>query len=113
MLFFPDFVFIFVVVDVGFSIYLGWVTAASILNVSVALVSSGVNPLETVVWTGEGWACLVLSVAAVLALTMLATRRDVCYPLVLVWALSAIVANNSTPDQSIPTNPVRSEQVSH
>ena len=101
-----DSIFIFLIVDVGFSIYLGWVTVASIVNVSVALVTSGVNPMETEFWTAEGWACFMLSAAAVLALTMLATRHDLGYPLVLVWALSAIVANNSNPDVE-----VRSEQV--
>jgi hypothetical protein len=86
-----DSVFTFLVVDVAFSIYLGWVTVATILNVSVALVASEVASGG---WTAEGWACVMLAAAAVFALLVLTTRRDLCYPLVLVWALSAIVSNS-------------------
>eukprot|EP01050_Picozoa_sp_SAG11_P012257 SAG11_NODE_1353_length_5128_cov_3.658183_2_plen_376_part_00 len=86
-----DSIFTFLVVDVAFSIYLGWVTVATILNVSVALVSSAVTSGG---WTAEGWTCVMLATAAVLALLVLTTRRDVCYPLTLVWALSAIVFNS-------------------
>ena len=82
----------FFAVDIAFSLYLGWVTVATILNTSVAMVASGITP-ETVGWSAVGWACVMLSTAAVLALYMLATRQDLSYPLVLIWALSAIVAN--------------------
>lgn len=77
-------------VHLPFSVYLGWITVASIANVASALVS--VN------WDDFGisettWAVLVLAVALIIALAVLATRRDVAYDLVITWALLGIMAN--------------------
>jgi benzodiazapine receptor len=79
-------------VHVPFSVYLGWITIASIANVSVTLVS--VN------WNGFGispemWATLVVVVALVITLLVLATRRDIAYGLVIVWALIGIAVKQS------------------
>jgi len=79
-------------VHVPFSVYLGWITIASIANVAAALVS--VN------WDGFGispetWAILVLAVALIIALAMIFTRKDIAYTLVIVWALAGIATNQS------------------
>lgn len=79
-------------VHVPFSVYLGWITIASIANVSVALVS--VN------WNGFGigqeiWATLIIIVALVITLLVLATRRDIAYGLVIIWALIGIAVKQS------------------
>ena len=79
-------------VHVPFSVYLGWITIASIANVAAALVS--VN------WDGFGisletWAALVLIVALAVTLLVVATRRDVAYGLVIVWALVGIAVRQS------------------
>ena len=79
-------------VHVPFSVYLGWITIASIANVATALVSVG--------WDGFGlspetWAILVLAVALIIALAMILTRRDIAYTLVIVWALAGIAINQS------------------
>ncbi len=79
-------------VHVPFSVYLGWVTIATIANISVALVSLG--------WDGFGlslqvWAILVLTVALILDLAVLATRRDIAYSLVFIWALVGIGVNQT------------------
>jgi benzodiazapine receptor len=81
-----------VFVHLPFSVYLGWITAASIANVASALVSVG--------WDGVGladetWAVLVIAVALFITLAVIATRRDVAYSLVLVWALIGIAVNQS------------------
>ncbi len=79
-------------VHVPFSVYLGWITIASIANVAVTLVS--------VSWDGFGvsqetWAALILIVALVIALLVVATRKDVAYGLVIIWASLGIAARQS------------------
>ena len=81
-----------VFVCLPFSVYLGWITVASIANVASALVS--------IQWAGFGladktWAVLVIAVALLITLVVIATRRDVAYSLVLVWALIGIAVNQS------------------
>jgi benzodiazapine receptor len=79
-------------VHVPFSVYLGWITIASIANVSVALVSVG--------WDGFGiaqetWAALIVIVALLITLLVIATRKDVAYGLVVIWALVGIAVKQS------------------
>jgi benzodiazapine receptor len=79
-------------VHLPFSVYLGWITVASIANVAAALVS--VN------WDGFGlandtWGVLVIAVALLITLTVVATRRDAAFGLVLIWALAGIAAKQS------------------
>jgi translocator protein len=74
-------------VHLPFSVYLGWITVASIANVATALVSlnwngGGISP--------ETWAILVVAVALVITSLMLITRKDVAYSLVIIWALVGI-----------------------
>ena len=81
-----------VFVHLPFSVYLGWITVASIANVSSALVS--------IQWGGFGlandmWAVLVIAVAFLITLAVIATRKDVAYSLVIVWALVGIAVNQS------------------
>jgi benzodiazapine receptor len=75
-----------------FSVYLGWITIASIANVSVTLVSIG--------WDGFGigvetWATLIVIVALAITLLVLAARKDIGYGLVIVWALIGIAVKQS------------------
>jgi benzodiazapine receptor len=79
-------------VHVPFSVYLGWVTIATIANISVTLVSVG--------WDGFGislqtWAILVLALAVILDLAVIATRRDIAYSFVFIWALVGIGVNQA------------------
>jgi benzodiazapine receptor len=79
-------------VHLPFSVYLGWISIATIANVSVALTAAG--------WDGWGipdatWAVAIISVALVLTLAMLATRKDVAFSLVVVWALVGILSKQS------------------
>jgi benzodiazapine receptor len=86
-------------VHVPFSVYLGWITIASIANVAVFLVSEN--------WDGFGispvtWATLIIIVALAITVLVLATRRDIAYGLVIIWALTGIAVNQSG-NQSIVT----------
>jgi len=81
-----------VFVRLPFSVYLGWITVASIANVASALVA--------VKWDGFGlandvWAVIVIAVALLITLGVIATRKDVAYSLVIVWALVGIAVNQS------------------
>jgi len=78
-----------VLVHVPFSVYLGWITVATIANVSVALTAAG--------WDGGGvqpvdWAVVVIAVAVLIAVIAVVTRKDVAYSLVIVWALFGIMS---------------------
>ncbi len=71
-----------------FSIYLGWITVATIANVTALLVS--------VSWDGFGisdeiWTMIILLIATAIVLSVVITRRDVIYGLVPVWAFIGIL----------------------
>jgi hypothetical protein len=75
-----------------FSIYLGWITVATVANAAHVLVDAG--------WTGEPlpallWLIVMYVVALALATLMALTQRDVAYLLVLVWAFAGIAVNYS------------------
>lgn len=79
-------------VDVMFSVYLGWITVATVANITDWLYFVG--------WDGFGvpaqaWAVIMLAVASLLGLAMALTRRDVGYLAVLVWAFIGIAVKQS------------------
>jgi hypothetical protein len=86
-------------VQVPFSIYLGWITVATIANVTSLLDYLG--------WGGWGiapeiWAAIMLVAGTVIASAVSITRGDVAYVLVIVWAFAGIVVKHSgTPLVSI------------
>jgi benzodiazapine receptor len=74
-----------------FSIYLGWISVATVANISYLLVDSG--------WDGWGidaeiWTVVMMFVATILARIFLHREHDVNYVFVFIWALVGIgVAN--------------------
>ena len=79
-------------IHLPFSVYLGWITVASIANVAATLVSLN--------WDGFGispeiWANLVVAVALLITILMLITKKDVAYSLVIIWALVGIGVKQS------------------
>lgn len=79
-------------VHLPFSVYLGWITIASIANVTVALVSASWNGLGI---SPETWANLIIIVALLIALLVIATRKDIAYGLVIIWAFVGIAVKQS------------------
>lgn len=79
-------------VDVPFSIYLGWITVATVANVTDVLYHLGWNgaPLSP-----QLWAVIMLVVATALAVAMSFTRRDIAYVLVIVWAFVGIAVKQA------------------
>lgn len=76
-------------VRVPFSIYLGWITVATVANVTAVL--------DFVQWDGwgippEAWFIIVSVVVLAIVLAVLATRRDIAYALVIPWAYVGIYA---------------------
>ncbi|MEL7435572.1 MAG: TspO/MBR family protein, partial [Chloroflexota bacterium] len=78
-------------VHVPFSIYLGWISVATVANFSTALFDSGSITAFAGIDSAT-WAAIMMGVAAVLAFGMLALRRDLAYALVIVWATVGINA---------------------
>ncbi len=79
-------------VHLPFSIYLGWISVATVANVSVVLYTAGWNggPLSP-----EAWTAIMIIVAAALGLAMILTRNEVAYPLVIIWSLVGIAVARS------------------
>jgi len=81
-----------------FSIYLGWISVATIANITALLVDIGVGGLGL----GEAlWAVIVILVAIALSVTMIFNRRDVFYGLVVAWALLGIYLKRSAATEVI------------
>lgn len=86
---------------VPFSIYLGWITVATVANVT--------SLLDYLKWDGFGlapeiWMGIVLVAVLVIATLMNVTRRDVAYALVILWALAGIsVKHAAVAAVAIPT----------
>ena len=79
-------------VDVMFSVYLGWITVATVANFTAWLYFVG--------WNGFGipaqtWAVIMLAIASLLGLVMALTRQDVGYLAVLVWAFIGIAVKQT------------------
>lgn len=79
-------------VRVPFSIYLGWISVATIANAAVVLL--------TLNWNGFGlppqtWTAVVITVAALLGALMSWFRHDWVYGLVLVWAFTGIAVKQA------------------
>ena len=76
-----------------FSIYLGWISVATIANISYWLTY-----IEWNQWglTAESWTIIMMTISCILAIIFLRRQQDVAYVLVFIWALIGIgVANLS------------------
>jgi benzodiazapine receptor len=79
-------------VHTPFSVYLGWVSVATIANVSDAL--------DYLKWSGWGvppqwWAVIMLIIGVGLAFAMGLTRGDAAFMLVIIWAFAGIAVKQS------------------
>jgi hypothetical protein len=83
-------------VHLPFSVYLGWITIATIANATALLVNINWNA-----WgLGEQfWAVAVIVVGIAIALSVLFTRKDAYYCLVVDWALAGILIKRLSPTE--------------
>ncbi len=74
-------------ISTPFSIYLGWITVATVANVAQLLYVSGWRggPISQPVWT-----IVMLIIGAILGVFMIFLRNEFAYPLVLSWAFVGI-----------------------
>jgi hypothetical protein len=89
-------------VHLPLSVYLGWISVATIANITAMLVylkcnAFGISP--------QFWAVTVIAVGIILALVMLIQRKDIFYALVVDWALLGILlkrlSESDTPAQYV------------
>lgn len=81
-----------------FSIYLGWLSVATIANISYVLVD--------IKWEGFGlsditWTIMMLFVATILAIVFRVKYNDWLYPLVFVWAFIGIGVQNGSNESAV------------
>lgn len=81
-----------------FSVYLGWISVATIANISYFLKYIG--------WDGFGlsnvtWTFIMLIVASILAVGFFRKNKDPIYPLVLIWAFIGIGFKNADSHPSV------------
>lgn len=79
-------------VHIPFSVYLGWISVATIANASQLLYYLG--------WNGWGippeiWAVIMLAAGVVISAAMSLTRADIAYSLVLIWAYVGIAVEQA------------------
>jgi len=79
-------------VDVPMSVYLGWISVATVANITSWLYS--IN------WNGFGispqvWAVIMLVVASLVGVLMAISRKDSGYLFVFVWAFAGIAVKQS------------------
>ncbi|MDF1497288.1 MAG: tryptophan-rich sensory protein [Patescibacteria group bacterium] len=82
-------------VRLPFSIYFGWITVATIANITVFLVSLN--------WNGFGlsdqvWAVIILLVGAGIGIWRMMKDRNIAYGLVIVWAYLGILLKHVSED---------------
>ncbi|MYL50461.1 tryptophan-rich sensory protein [Halobacillus litoralis] len=84
-----------------FSVYLGWISVATIANISYYLTYIG--------WDGFGisasvWTVLLMIVGTLLAVFFMKSQDDWVYPLVFVWAFIGIGVKNQGSDVPLVVN---------
>ncbi|WP_461206027.1 hypothetical protein [Clostridium sp. DL1XJH146] len=77
-----------------FNIYFGWITIATIANVTTFLVSIG--------WDGFGlsevlWTRLIIAVGLIIAVATIVKNSDIAYGLVIIWAYIGILIKHKSP----------------
>jgi hypothetical protein len=79
-------------VRLPFSVYFGWITVATVANITAWLVS--------IRWSGwglsePGWAVVIIAVAAAIGTATMLRNRDIAYGLVLLWAFLGILIKHT------------------
>lgn len=70
-----------------FSIYFGWITVATIANVTTLLVDWNWNGWGL---SGEAWTIIILLVGVAIAVATMMSNKDIAYGLTVLWAYFGI-----------------------
>jgi hypothetical protein len=76
---------------VPFGLYLGWISVATIVNISVMAKYSGWYLLG---WSEQSWLLVMTTVGFALAVLISSSTRNLFYSLVFVWAYVAIAVRH-------------------
>ena len=91
-----------ILANIPFSVYLGWITIATIANTTALFVKINWNKFGL---SEQVWAVLVIAVGIIITLSILFSRNDIFYCLVVNWAFAGILlkrlADSSMPDQLV------------
>jgi hypothetical protein len=82
-----------IAIDTPINVYLGWISVATIANITALLVHIGWQGLPL---SASTWAIIMLSIGATLAVFMLFRRKNYAYALVVIWAYYGIYAKRQT-----------------
>lgn len=75
-------------ISLPFDVYFGWITIATIANITVFLVSIGWNGFGLVDYV---WATIILLVGALIGILRIIKDKSIAYGLVLIWAYFGIL----------------------
>jgi len=80
-------------IKLPFSVYFGWITIATIANITTFLVSIG--------WNGFGvsevtWTIIIIIVGVIIAALTIIKFKDVAYGLVIIWAYMGIYIKHTS-----------------
>ena len=79
-------------IDVPMSLYLGWISVATIANITSWLYSINWNGFGI---SPQAWAVIMLVVASLVGVLMALSRKDSGYLFVFVWAFAGIAVKQS------------------
>jgi len=91
-----------ILVNIPFSVYLGWITIATIANITAFLVKINWDRFGI---SEQLWAVIVIAVGVIITLAIVFSRNDIFYCLVVIWALVGILLKR-TADTSATDNQV-------
>lgn len=85
-------------VQIPISIYAGWITVATVANISAYLTKYNwsAGPIDEITW-----AIIMMAVAALVNIFILFNRSLIAYPLVGIWALFAISVRHAGTQTSL------------
>lgn len=79
-----------------FTVYFGWITIATIANITVFLVAIKWNrfSLSEVFWTN-----LIVIIGAIIGCICILSYKSIAYGLVILWAYFGIIVKHTSPEQ--------------
>jgi len=84
-----------ILIRLPFSIYFGWITVATIANITALLVSLG--------WSCWGiseqmWTVIVMIVGLLIGVATMVKNKDIAYGLTIIWAYAGILIKHLSPN---------------
>jgi hypothetical protein len=80
-------------IKLPFSVYFGWITIATIANITTFLVSIGWNGFEI---SDVTWTIIILIVGVILSALTIIKFKDIAYGLVIIWAYMGIYIKHTS-----------------